>query len=405
MKKAIVLGGTHDHIRLIEILREKGYYIYLIDYLDNPPAKIYSDEFIKESTLDIDVVTNIAKRIQPDLLMVACIDQPLLTMANVCENLNLPCHISFQTALELTNKAYMKIKFIENQIPTSTFIVQNAFDKKSVSGLKFPLVGKPVDSNSSKGITKAKTMEELEIAAKIAFRESRDKRIIIEEFLEGEEFSVDAMVKNGEPTILLVTKNNKSKQNLNSFTITQSYFPATSDPVLLTSIQEIVRKIVLAYNIRNSPLLVQMIHNNGELNVIEFSARIGGGSKHHLIKKLTGFDILKYFVEILLGENEDVVIKQYYNFGSINYIYATNGIIGGFKGFDELVSTGIIDDYYLYKTIGMKITNHIASSDRPAGYLITDNDFTDFEENLSCALGFLDIVDPNGESIIIKNII
>jgi biotin carboxylase len=402
MKNAIVLGGTHDHIRLIEILKEKGYYTYLIDYLENPPARRFADEHIRESTLDIESVVNLTKEIKPDLLMAACIDQALLTMAYVCEKLSLHCHINYQTALELTNKALMKSKFVEHHIPTTPYVILKSTNVQSVDVLKYPVVVKPADSNSSKGITKVNTYSDLESATSFAFSHSRTKEIIVEEFMEGEEFSVDVAVENGEPTILLVTKNIKMQQNENTFTISQSYFPATSDEGLLKKIHNIILKIVSAYNIRNSPLLVQLIHNKGEISVIEFSARLGGGSKHHLIKKITGFDALEWFVDVVLTQPKSVTIQQMFRYACINYIYAKNGIIAGFKGFDELLKAAVIDDYYLYKTPGMEITNHIASTDRPAGFLITDDDYAAFFRKQAIAFDTISIIDECGSPMLIN---
>lgn len=402
MKKAIVLGGTHDHIRLIEILKVKGYYTILIDYFENPPARVFADEHIRESTLNLEAVTNLAKEIRPDIVITACIDQALLTMAYVCEKLALPCHISYQTALELTNKAYMKSKFREHQISTTPFVVHNSLNLETFTGLKFPIVVKPVDSNSSKGITKVKIYSDLEEAVRIAFSHSRAKEIIIEEFVDGEEFSVDVAVKDGEPTVLLVTKNIKMRRNENTFTITQSYYPATTDKLILSEINEIIKKIVIAFNIQNSPLLVQLIHNHGTLNVIESSARLGGGSKHHLIKKITGFNALEWFVDVILSQSKAVIIEQKYKYACINYVYAKNGKIAYFVGFDELIKNGIIDEYYLYKTPGMEITNHIASSDRPAGYLIAENDFDKFMRKRTVAFKKIQINDDCGFSMVMK---
>lgn len=91
MQKAIVLGGTHDHITLIELLKQRSYYTILIDYYENPIAKEYADEFIRESTTDKETVLEIAKKNNVNLVIAACIDSALATMAYVSEKLNLPC--------------------------------------------------------------------------------------------------------------------------------------------------------------------------------------------------------------------------------------------------------------------------------------------------------------------------
>ena len=54
--RAIVLGGTDDHIKLIELLKSKDYFVILVDYYENPPAKNAADKHIQESTLDKEAV-------------------------------------------------------------------------------------------------------------------------------------------------------------------------------------------------------------------------------------------------------------------------------------------------------------------------------------------------------------
>jgi len=402
MKKCIVLGGTYDHIRLIEILKEKGYYTVLVDYLEYPPAFSFADEHIRESTLDLEIVLKIAKEIKPELIVTTSIDQTLLTMAFVCEKLNLPCHITYQTALELTNKALMKIKFTANKIPTSNFAIVNKKGEMLHENLEFPLVVKPVDSNSSKGITKVISTNKIEAAINHAISESKVKKAIIEEYIEGEELSVDVIVSKGIAKVILVTKTLKMVKNENSFTIIQSYFPATTDTVFLSNINTIIEKIVVTYKIWNSPLVVQLINKNGELLVIEFSARLGGGSKHYLIKLITGIDVQRWFIDILLLHKNEIQVTQNYAYACVNYLYCRNGVIGKYENFEALQKEGIIFCYFLYKQLGYQVTNHLSSSDRVGGYIIVENDSQLFNIKMNIARDKLDIMNHNNESIIIK---
>ena len=48
MKRAIVLGGTNDHIELAQKLRKLNFFVIIIDYLPNPIAKREADLFINE---------------------------------------------------------------------------------------------------------------------------------------------------------------------------------------------------------------------------------------------------------------------------------------------------------------------------------------------------------------------
>src|SRR5690554_4023391 len=138
-QNAIVLGGTEDHIGLIAKLKDLNYYVILVDYNINPPAKKYADVYIQESTLNQEKVLEIAKQLDISLIIAACIDQALLTIAYVSEKLKLPCHISYKTALDLTNKAYMKTVFKNNKIPTASFVIKELNQKVEVN-LNYPLV-------------------------------------------------------------------------------------------------------------------------------------------------------------------------------------------------------------------------------------------------------------------------
>ncbi len=138
MKKAIILGGTNDHIRLIEILKEKGYCTILVDYLDNPVAKGISDIHFKASTTDKESVLKIAQEQKADLVIATCIDSALSTAAFVSEKLGLPFHIDYSTSLALTDKTKMKTFFAEQNIPTSRFIILNELNKQKIDSLRYP---------------------------------------------------------------------------------------------------------------------------------------------------------------------------------------------------------------------------------------------------------------------------
>ena len=114
--RIVVLAGGADQIALINELRKRGHYVVLVDYFDFPPAKPYADEHIVASTLDVDRVRQIAIDVKADLVCTACTDQALLTVANVSEQLGLPCYISYKDALNVTNKSYMKKRMLWNSL-------------------------------------------------------------------------------------------------------------------------------------------------------------------------------------------------------------------------------------------------------------------------------------------------
>lgn len=406
MKTAIILGGTHDHIELILLLKKKGYHTVLADYLDNPPAKVYVDEFAQKSILDKEGILELAKEKNASLVIATCIDQALETSAYVSEKLNLPCHINYQTALTLTNKRFMKQKMKEYQIPTSDFfILKNEFEFDTIDRLTYPLVIKPVDANSSKGVFKIEQKEEIQHFYEISKAYSKTGEVIIEEFVEGMELSIDVFVQDSRATVLMITENIKLKTSKQSFTIAESYYNKRFEDKLKTDIEQIANQIARAFKITDAPLLIQCIYNEekNQISVIEFSSRIGGGSKHLYIKTITQFDILNAFVDTVVGNSvPPVLTSSSFSLAKIRYLYTRPGVINEFKHFDDLKTSEVVQEYFLYKTQGSHIKESIKSTDRSAGFFIVAKEQQEFIFKEQVVMDTIEILDEYGNDMLLR---
>lgn len=401
MKKIIVLAGGNDQCALIEELRR--YFngdveIILADMSDKVKAIVYADKFIQVSTMDRPAVLKAAKEEDVDYILTACGDQPLSTMAYISEQLGTPTYLTEQDVRELTNKRFMKDKMVENGIPTAKHIYIDKNWNGIMPDFEYPLVVKPVDSNGSKGVKKVFTPDELDASLKEAFSYSISGDVIIEEFKSGEELSCDFYVENGIAKTLSITASKKIKENEKSFTIIQSYYPA---PVNYSEecVLEIAQKIVDAWGLKDTPLLVQMIVNGEDYNVLEFSARMGGGSKYHLIQVLSGVDIMKVYVEMVMGEKPHVEPFKQWNNAIMSYVYCKPGEYVSLKGFDELQASGDIHSYFTYRTAPSTIVKSDTSSDRVAGFLIVANSEEEVLNKLRLANEHLAVLDGNGNDI------
>ncbi|MDR1881489.1 MAG: ATP-grasp domain-containing protein [Prevotella sp.] len=402
MMKILVLAGGSDQIALIKELKKRSHDVVLVDYNLDPPARPYADRHIVASTLDVTLVKEIAIAENIEMITTACTDQALLTVAQVSDMLSLPCYISYQTALNVTNKAYMKKILLDNNIPTARFIVTDKIDTKEFNGLAFPIVVKPVDCNSSKGVKKAFDLSDIPDITKEAISLSRTKTAIAEEFKVGKEISADFYIEDYNVKLMSVTSSNKIK-NTNSFTITQSCYPAIK-PELEETVLDIGHQIAKHFQLKNTPLLVQLIKNKKGFHVLELSTRIGGGSKYKLIEVLSGIDIMKVYVDLILGEKPVVSPQKRVNYALMNYIYCNPGRFMEENGMDKLKNDGIIDDYFMYKTTGMEIQKHETSSDRVAGFLLTDRNKASLIKKLHLCDKNIEILNDKGQDIMIHSL-
>lgn len=396
--KVIVLAGGYDQIALLNELKKRNYYTILVDYYENPLAKPYADIHYEVSTLDTEKIKKIAIEENIDLITTACTDQALLSVSKISEELNLPCYLSYETALKVTNKMYMKNEMAKSGIPTAKYKVISNDKEINFKEFNYPFVVKPCDCNSSKGVKKVYLFEDGIINIKEALSLSRSKTAIIEEFIEGQEISIDAFIKEGKAEILLITESKKIK-NTNGFTIVQSNYPVDITEQNMKKIKVVVQSICDSFCLNNGPLLVQMLISENSVYVIEFSARMGGGTKYKLIEVLTGFNIMKSYVDLVVGEKTKIEIAKVYNYAHLNYCYAEKGIFKKLNGFHELKAQNIIYDFFTYKTEGSSVDKSETSTDRVAGYLIVSDIVEELNRKEKIANATLEIISADGKDI------
>lgn len=403
--KALVLAGGYPQIALLNELRSRKINTILADYYESPVAKPFSDMFYQVSTLDIGAIQGIAEQENVDFVITACTDQALLTVAQVSETLGLPCYINYNTALKVTNKEHMKEVFHKNSVPTARYVSLRELQPDAIEFLNYPMVVKPVDCNSSKGVKKVENVNKLRTAFRDAQRMSRSGTVIVEEFIDGDEISVDGYVENGVAHVLAVSISEKI-QSSGAFVIFRALYPALINEDAQHQIQKIVQQIADAFGLTNTPLLVQTLYDGNTVRVVEFSARTGGGVKYKLIERVSGFDVIKAIVDLTLGKRPRVTIQPpQSNYISNEFIYCNPGVFDRASGFSELKEAGIITDYFTFKWRGAHFKDITNSGDRVAGFTIQAETLKELKEKHHKAVAAIRILDTHGEDIIRRDLL
>lgn len=403
--KALVLAGGFPQIALLKELRKRNIYTVLADYYAEPVAKPYADKAYQVSTLDVDAITEVARREEVDFLITACTDQALLTVANVSEKLGLPCYIDYKTALNVTNKQYMKQVFEQNGVPTAKHIIMGKLDTSAIEHLRYPLIVKPVDCNSSKGVIKVASCDELQPAFDIAVNLSRTKTAVVEEYIEGEELTADIYVENGVAHVLSVASSVKIGDN-DKFVIFRTVYSHPKHQRVTEKVRKIAQQIADAFGLVDSPMLIQMIYDGEEAYVLEFSARTGGAVKYLLIDRVSGFDVISAVVDLTMGIKPQVKTRKPESEFMVNdFIYCHPGVFDRLDGFEELKKEGIISDYYLFKWKGAVFDSVDNSGDRVAGFTVQGNTVKELQEKHRIAAQRIRVLDTDGNDMMRRDLL
>ena len=403
--KALVIAGGVPQVELIKQLKSRGITTVLADGSPNAVARPYSDIFYNVNIFDISAVKEIAEKEKVDFLLTVCADQVLLVVAEVSEMLGLPCYIDYKTAQDVSDKIRMKRIFKAVGVPTSDYVEMDHLDLNAISHLQYPLVVKPVDAYSSKGVRKVDNLDELKQYYAEAQRISRSGGVIVEEFFQGEEISVDAFVVNGKAKILTVSNSEKVKDK-NRFVIFRGRYPVNASKVVLDKIQDIAQKIADGFGLVNSPLLIQLLNNGEDVSVLEFCARTGGNMKWLLIKYSCGVDVITATIDITLGKEPNLEVKDIgHKIVVDDFIYCYPGVFDHFEGFDEMVEQGLINEFHPVRIKGTEMHGVTSSSDRIGGMNIVADSIEEFNAKEKKILENVRVVDVNGNDIMRRDLL
>lgn len=369
MKKLMIIGASVLQLPAIKKGKDMGLNIAVVDYNPNAIGIPYADCYYNASTMDEDAVTNAAKDYCPDGIMTLATDMPMRGVAKVSEVLGLK-GISYESALKATDKHLMIQAFKESGVESPWYYI--ARNKQDLYALKdkllFPCIMKPTDNAGSHGVVKLNSFEELILNYDYSQANSRHGVVIIEEFLEGEEVSVEVMVVNGDVNVLQIT--DKITTGAPHFVEMGHTQPSRKPEDIQNQIKILAVKAVKSLGIDNGPCHVEIMVTSRGPVMVELGARMGGDNiTTHLVPLSTGIDMTEATIHVALGENPEIVPTI--NKGSaIRYLSAGEGIIKNISGLDEANQIPGIVEISLTKQLGDRSTPISCSNDR-IGFVIS----------------------------------
>lgn len=406
---AIVLGGTSPHISLIGALHDRGWRVVLVDYLENPPAAPHADIHLEESTLDPVAVQRVAEAEGASLVIATCVDQANVIAAQVSEAMGLPRPYPFATAARIGNKGSLKAGLVAAGLPTARHIhVEDAaaadLDEK-IAGLHFPLVVKPADSNGSAGVRRADDRTALRDHLKLALGISRVGQAVVEEFIEGDELSIDCFVEAGRAKIVLVRRKFQMI-GVPTDKVIQSTGSIAPWPLgeRLAEVEDTLSDLAAAFGLDNVPMLVQGFLNDRGFHIIEFSPRLSGGTGSAVTKMISGFDAIAASLDSWLGNPVTVQMAPTGLWLVTNTLYAQPGKFDRIEGVEALLEEGVIARMLPYKTRGMAIGDDMSTRSRVGAFLVNGPDRETVMARTREAIARLEVYDDQDRPILRRDI-
>ena len=303
MASAFVLtGGSRSQLGLLEQARALGHEVCVVDGSERAPLLEEADHAIVRSFTDVGGVVNDLEQRGIEAIAVATMgsDQAVLPTAQLAERLGLP-GLPVETARTVADKRRMRAAFEKRKVRCPKGREAASFEEaeQAFHQLGAPVVVKPVDGSAQRGVTEVRAEGELADAVDRALAASKASAIVLEQYLDGDEFTVNGFLLAGEYFPMSVTRRLLYPPPPLGVCIAHRY------PSLLENEQplfDLAHKASLAVGLDTGPSYVQVRMRDGAPWAIEVGARLGGGKDAELAKLVTGFDAIRANVLWALGE-------------------------------------------------------------------------------------------------------
>lgn len=314
MKKIMVLAAGLLQIDVIEKAKSMGYYVLAVD--GNPKAAGFNvaDKAICADIVNEETMLKIARDEHVDGVIHPCSEVSMAVMGRINDELGLS-GISREQAICATNKHLMRKAFEKGNAPSpKSILAQDAEDAWSRLQNEFDTdaILKPSRNSGSRGIAKvSRNMDKGDFirAYDEALSESRDHSVLIEQFIEGPEFSIEMIVWQGEIHVLTVT--DKKTTGAPHFVELGHNQPSCFSDTDVETLKAAAVAGVRALGVNNCACHAEAKLMNGKAYLMEVGARLGGDFiSTELTHLSTGIDMVAAAIDVALGVEPDLSAKE-----------------------------------------------------------------------------------------------
>ncbi len=301
-KKAVLIFGVGPlQESIIGRAKNMGLYTVGIDPCEDATCRDCVDAFEVVPGQDYEGHCAVVEKYGIDAIVTAATDKPLVMMARIAEKYGFPFY-SVETARWSTDKFQMKQCFMEDGVPCAKGRLVKSVEE--IVDFEYPVIIKPRDNSGSRGVKLCRNKVELEAAMSEAFEVSKMDTVLVEEFIEGSEYSIEGLHHDGKSEVIQFTEKKTTEFPYN---VELGHIqPAKISEENKQKIRKIISKIGAALHYENCPSHTELKINERGIFVIETSPRLGGDYITSTLTPLsTGVNVEDELLKIALGEKVD----------------------------------------------------------------------------------------------------
>ncbi len=320
-KCLMVLGASFDQVPMIKTAKLMGLRVLSVDSDKNAPGFFMSDESYHIDVMDEEKVLEIAKKEKIDGITTMVSNLGMRTVAFVADKMGLKA-IPPQAAQIATDKTEIKKNLINGNVAVPKGVSVASMDQAlSIKDqIDFPIIVKPVDGTKGRGISTAPCLDDFENCITQAMKFSFEKKVIIEEWIDGPTVGAECLIVDGElKPIILTDKYNTPPPKCVTIGLTA---PSRLPEEIKERVRETAKQVAKALGLNTGAAHIDMmVSRDGIPKVIDVGPRLASGPViFDFVPHLLGVDMVKSVIKMALGQNPEPFKKWNGKFAASRFL-------------------------------------------------------------------------------------
>lgn len=354
-KKLAIIGASSGQLPLVRKAKEMGLHTVCFAWEKGAVCKDECDEYYPISIFDTEAIVEVCRRLKVDGVVSTASEETARVVAEVASKLNLRSN-NPDNIIRIQDKGMVR----EMTKDLDCLVTPQVWTEDEIELITFPCIVKPVTGSAKRGVSYCENHEALEDA--LAYARTLGRKILIEEFIPGDEFAIESLSYKGKHQVVQITR--KINSGIPHFVEMELH----QSPELWEELHEIVEPAIASIldcvGFTDGASHIEVKIKGNKLCLIEINPRGAGDRTDALIPASTDCDFLRGMIDISLDTYKS---KQIHRNGYSGILFLTAQTAGLLKYFDDKEYEWMIERVRL--TTGPRLTESKGNYERD-GYII-----------------------------------
>lgn len=326
-KKLLLLGGVQTAAGLIEICHRNGAALGVTDYNKGTYIKKIADEAFDVDAFDVDAVVQLCKEKKYNGVITQFVDRVLPLAADVADGIGSYSPFTKEQIRMSADKAFFKKTCMEYGVPVpKLYEIASVEDVDTDDSIEYPVLVKPVDSSSSRGLVVCRNAEELKEGLKTAKGASHSNRALVEAYLPYDEINVTYIAQDGDIQLAAIHDRYFNESQKGHMKVPDMYiYPSRYTDMYYETVNDKVINMLKGIGVKNGSLFMQAVVHDGKVYFYEAGMRLNGCKTYEILECENNYNTFEHLAYYCLTGN----MGQYQKFDArFKKWYATWNVIG-----------------------------------------------------------------------------